>query len=196
MLAQWSMTDGCPPYIRQCAHLTPSLPAGGGVADRLRPLHGRRLLQRPLGEAGRLRLLRALHGQHHRVPVRGHHVRKRRLHHDVRVGQQDPRLHDVPARLLQHLPAGQERLEDLHQPPHGRQEDQLPAGDARGPAEGHRGRVRHLLPGVRHLSPHHALPPLLPRAVPEEVALHPGHVPNVPSESIRGGGEPRQSRLF
>ncbi|KAI3358934.1 hypothetical protein L3Q82_015330 [Scortum barcoo] len=47
----------------------------------------------------------------------------------------------------------------------GRQEDQLAAGDAWRPAEGHRGRVRHLLPGVRHLGPHHALPPLLPRAV-------------------------------
>ncbi len=53
------------------------------LANRLRAFYDRRILQRALGEAGRLRLLRALHWQHHRVRLRRDHVRKRRVYDDV-----------------------------------------------------------------------------------------------------------------
>ncbi len=105
-------------------------------------------------------------------------------------------MHDVPARVFQHLPAGEERLEDVYQPSHGGQKDQLAPGGQRRAAEGDRGRLRDLLSGVRRVRAHYAVPPLFPRAVFAQVAVYSRHVSHVPPARLHRGRRTRAHRVL
>ena len=153
---------------------------GDHISRALLAVYDRHVHWYDVGATGRLHLLRQVDGKHHRIPIRHIPLRQRHVDHAVRGGRCDPCRHDVHPRLLQHLDAGEGRLEGVHPATDSIAQDQrVAAGDARTDQAIQR-RVLYMLPSHAHGS-RDALQTFLPRHVSAEVALRAGTLSRVPN---------------
>ena len=149
------------------------------ISRPLSTVYDRHIHRHDMGATRRLHLLRQVVGKHDRIPLRHIPLRQRHVDHVVRGGRGDPRGHDVHPRLLQHLDAGEGRLEGVHPATDSIAQDQrAAAGDARTDQAIQR-RVLYMLPSHAHGS-RDALQTFLPRDVSAQVALRAGALSRVP----------------